>query len=98
IRSLSPTLPRSPSRWQSSPPVWRGYHRFTPTTVLTGWCRSGEFRQPAFEEASFGAVVGELPGPSIRLPRLVGPPETAQEFGPGRVQVAEVIEAELVHD
>ena len=58
----------------------------------------GQFGQPAFEEAPFGAVVGEVPGPSIGVPRLVGPPEPAQEFGPGRVQVAEVVETESVDD
>jgi hypothetical protein len=35
---------------------------------------------------------------SIGVTRLAGPPETSQEFGPGRVQVAEVVETELVDD
>lgn len=52
-------------------------------------------RQPTFAEALFGAVIGEFSGTSIGGTRLVGPPEAPQEFGPRRVQVAEVIEAEL---
>src|SRR6478752_8831126 len=58
----------------------------------------GQLVQPAFEEASFGPVVGEVPGPSIGLLSLVGPAEPAQQLGPVRVQVAEVVEAEAVDD
>jgi hypothetical protein len=58
-------------------------------------CQLGE---PAFEEASFGTVVGEVPGMSIGRARLIGPPESSQQLGPGGVQVAEVVETEAVDD
>src|SRR5262245_7605239 len=57
-----------------------------------------QLRQPALEEAPFRAVVGELPRASIGVTRLVHAPEAAQELSPRRVQVAEIVETEVVED
>lgn len=75
-------------------PATAGTKAGAAATQTAAWL--SEFRQPALDEAPFGAVVSELSRPLIGVTRLVGPPETPQELGPGRVQVAEVIEAELV--
>jgi hypothetical protein len=39
--------------------------------------RRRELRQPAFEEAPFGTVVGELPRTSVGVTRLIHPPEAS---------------------
>jgi hypothetical protein len=63
------------------------------------WTSGGcQFGEPAFEEAAFGAVVCEFPGASIGVPRLIGAPEASQQFGAGRVQVAEVVQSESIDD
>src|SRR5205823_14592321 len=60
--------------------------------------RGCEFPEPSFDEAPLGAVIGQVPRAPVGGTRLVGPPEASQEFGPGRVQVAEVVELEPVDD
>src|SRR6476469_7195235 len=57
-----------------------------------------QFSEPALEEAAFGAVLGELSGAAVCVPRLVGPPKPSQELGPGRMQVAEVVQTKSVDD
>src|ERR671936_493283 len=61
-------------------------------------CSGCQFRQPAFEEAPFGAVLGQFPRTSIGVTRLIRPPEPSQQLSPGRVQVAEVVQTELIDD
>lgn len=60
--------------------------------------RGCQLREPSFDEAQLGAVVGEVPRASVGVTRLVGASQASKQFGPGRMQVAEVVELEPVDD
>jgi hypothetical protein len=48
-----------------------------PVRRIPQTCRGCELREPAFEEAPFGTIVGELPRTSVRVTRLIHPPEAS---------------------
>ena len=78
---------RSSNPSQTSPLNFRR----TPSALAGGG--GGQPCQALVEEAPFCAVVGEFPRAPIGVSRIIGPSETAQEFGSGGVEVAEVIDA-----
>src|SRR2546429_5962419 len=56
----------------------------------------GQLGEAAFEKAPLGPVVGEGAGPPEGVASLVDASEASQQLAPRGVQVAEVVEAELV--
>ena len=57
-----------------------------------------ELRDPPLEETPLGVVVGQHQRPTVRVARLIGPAETAQQLAARGVQVPVVLQAEPVDD
>src|SRR6478672_11450590 len=81
--------------------------RPAPYAVLTGssaWLLPGgavigpELRQPPFEQSPLGVVVDQGQCAAVRVAGFVGATEPAQQLAPRRVQVAIVLEGQLIND
>ena len=58
----------------------------------------GELGEPALEQTPLGVVADQRQRPEIRVARLVGPAQAAQQLALGRVQVVVVLQREAIDD